>query len=252
MTFIEDAVLREPESALLLVPLPLQNRGGEPQALGKTMLEKKVQLQASAMFRATFSLAVVLVLSACAASTINISGSYPSPLVRKIPITVGVYYPEELRNFSFIEIDDYTGKDQYIINSGESQIELFNTVLPALFENVVMLDDPQTASTDSRIDAVFVPAIEEFQLGLPQKTKLKVYEIWMKYNMRLSDPNGEYIADWVMTAYGKSPNENFQSVDSGVKDAAVVAMRDLAASFTLGFSGIPEVNDWLRDNNHLP
>src|SRR5690606_41835243 len=81
-----------------------------------------------------------LLLVSCSASTINISGDYPSPLVRKLPITVGVYYPEELRNYSFIEIDDYTGKDQYIINSGESQVELFNTVLPALLENVVLLD----------------------------------------------------------------------------------------------------------------
>lgn len=216
------------------------------------MQETKLQQHIPGIIKAASCFALVLLLSACAASTINISGSYPSPLVRKIPITVGVYYPEELRNFSFIEIDDYTGKDQYIINSGESQIELFNTVLPALFENVVMLEAPEAALSDSSIDAVFVPAIEEFQLGLPQKTKLKVYEIWMKYNMRLSNPDGEYIADWVMTAYGKAPNENFQSVDSAVKDAAVVAMRDLAASFTLGFSGIPEVNDWLKDNNHLP
>ncbi len=189
-----------------------------------------------------------LLLASCAANTINITGNYPSPLVRKIPITVGVYYPEELRNFSFIEIDDYSGDDQYIVNSGASQIELFNTVLPALFENVVMLDSLDGAQGSANIDAVFVPAIEEFQLGLPAKTKLKVYEVWVKYNMRLENPDGEYIADWVMTAYGKSPTESFQSVDAGVQDAAVVALRDLAASFTLGFSGVPEVNEWLAQN----
>jgi len=193
---------------------------------------------------------LAILLVSCAASTINITGNYPTPLVRKLPITVGVYYPEELRNYSYIEIDDYSGKDQYIINSGISQVELFNTVLPALFENVVLLDSPDGAQAEG-IDAVFVPAIEEFQVGLPDKTKLKVFEIWVKYNMRLSDGKGGYIADWVMTAYGKAPTENFKSVDDGVKDAAVVALRDLAASFTLGFSGIPEVNEWLRNNNHL-
>ncbi len=185
-------------------------------------------------------------LASCAANTITISGTYPSPLVRKLPITVGVYYSEELRNFSFIEIDDYTGEDQYIISSGASQIELFNTVLPALFEHVVLLDSLENLNA-SNLDAVFVPAIEEFQLGLPDKTKLKVYEIWVKYNMRLENPNGDYIADWVMTAYGKSPTETFQSVDEGVQDAAVVALRDLAASLTLGFAVIPEVNEWLKE-----
>ncbi len=192
---------------------------------------------------------VCTLLASCAANTINISGSYPSPLVRKIPITVGVYYPDELRNFSFTEIDDYTGDDQYIVNSGATQVELFNTVLPALFENVVMLDSLDTRPTG--VDAVFVPAIEEFQLGLPAKTKLKVYEVWVKYNMRLEKPEGGYIADWVMTAYGKSPTESFQSVDAGVQDATIVALRDLAASFTLGFSGIPEVNEWLTQNQRL-
>ena len=204
------------------------------------------------MIRILLAAFITLLASACSVSTITLQGAYPTPLVRKIPITVGVYYPEELRNFSYVEIDDYSGKDQYIVNSGASQIELFNTMLPALFENVVLLDDLDSIPGMQNLDAVFVPAIEEFQLGLPSKTKLNVFEIWLKYNMRLSKTNGEYIADWVMTAYGKSPDENFQSVDSGVQDAAVVAMRDLAASFTLGFTGVPGVNDWLKENNFTP
>ena len=222
---------------------PLQQRAAHwiERSLPSAAIRRKLLLPGTAV--------VSLLLASCAANTINISGTYPSPLVRKIPITVGVYYPEELRNFSFTEIDDYTGDDQYIVNSGETQVELFNTVLPALFEHVVMLDSLE--ERPGELDAVFVPAIEEFQLGLPQKTKLKVYEVWVKYNMRLEQPEGEYIADWVMTAYGKSPTESFQSVDAGVQDATVVALRDLAASFTLGFSGIPEVNEWLAENEKL-
>lgn len=190
-------------------------------------------------------------LSACAANTITLTGTFPSPLVRKLPLTVGVYYPDELRNYSFTEFDDNTGKDQYIIQSGTSQVELFNTLLPALFQNVVMLESLDNVQNNTNLDAVFVPVIEEFQLGLPAKTRLNVYEIWVKYNMRLSNANGDYIADWVMTAYGKAPEETFKSVDAGVQDAAIVAMRDLAASFTIGFSGIPEVNEWLKSNDYI-
>ena len=193
--------------------------------------------------------AMILLLTACSATTINIEGSFPAPLVQKLPLTVGVYYDEAFINHSFIEINDNTGDDQYIINSGASQLELFNTMLPAVFEQVVQLDSLESATGMSGIDAVFIPAIEEFQVGLPQKTRLNVYEIWVKYNMRLAQSNGDYIADWVMTAYGKSPEETFQSVDGGVNDAANVALRDLAASFTLGFSNIPEINEWLRSQN---
>ena len=54
-----------------------------------------------------------------------------------------------------------------------------------------------------------------------------------------------------MPAYGKSPEESFQSVDNGIQNAAVVAMRDLAASFTLEFADNPEVNEWLKENEYL-
>lgn len=189
---------------------------------------------------------LLLILTGCAARTITLDGTYPSPLVLKVPLTVGVYYPPELREFSYTEINDDSGKDQYIIQTGASQVKLFDTILPAMFERVVLLDAPTTSQ--SGIDAVFVPNIEEFQLGLPEKTRLNVFEVWLKYNMRLTQPDGEYIADWVMTAYGKSPTENFQSVDAGVQNAALVAMRDLAASFTLGFAEIPDIRDWLLRN----
>jgi hypothetical protein len=63
--------------------------------------------------------------------------------------------------------------------------------------------------------------------------------------MRLVTPNGDYIADWVLTSYGKTPTETFRSVEAGINEAAVVALRDLASSFSLTFSQVPEVNDWL-------
>ncbi|MEC9223913.1 MAG: hypothetical protein VYE56_08480, partial [Pseudomonadota bacterium] len=95
------------------------------------------------------------------------------------------------------------------------------------------------------VDAVFAPAIEEFQLALPAKTKLDVYEVWIKYNMRLLTAEGDYIADWILTSYGKTPTETFRSVADGINEAAVVALRDLASSFSLSFGQVPEVRDWL-------
>ena len=192
----------------------------------------------------------VVALSGCAARAITISASYPTPLVAKLPLTVGVYYPEALREFSYTEIDDSSGKDQYIIASGASQIALFNTILPVMFDEVIELDGPST--DNPQVDAIFVPDVEEFQLGLPQKTKLSVFEIWLKYNMRLTQPNGDYIADWVIKAYGKAPTATFQSVDIGVQNAAEVAMRDVAASFTLGFTEVPDIKDWLQKNGPTP
>ncbi len=200
-------------------------------------------------FRLLAPAALCILLLGCSASVIEIRGNYPSPLVPQLPLTLGVIYDENFSNYSFTEIDEYSGDDQYIINSGASQVALFNSILPAVFSQVVYLSSPEEAADYPELDMVFQPEIEEFQVGLPQKTRLDVYEIWVKYNMRLSAPDGGAIADWVMTAYGKSPQATFGSVDAGVNEAAVEAFRDLAATFSLGFTNIPEVNDWLRTNN---
>lgn len=188
-------------------------------------------------------------LLGCSASIIDVKGSYPSPLVNQLPLTLGVIYDDAFSAFSFTEFDEVSGKEQYIINSGQTQVQLFNTILPAVFSNVVFLNSADEAASYPELDMIFEPSIDDFQVGLPQKTRLDVYEIWVKYNMRLTGPDGNSIANWVMTAYGKSPQGSFGSVDSGVNDAAVEAFRDLAATFSLGFTSIPEVNDWLRTNN---
>lgn len=208
-------------------------------------------LPSFAIFKRALLSICLLFLSACAATVIDISGTYPSPLVTKLPLTLGVFYDDAFSTHSYIEINDENGNDQYIVNSGSSQLALFNTMLPAVFEEVIIIEDINAIANYPQLDVVFVPAIEEFQLGLPAKTRLDVYEIWLKYNMRLSTANGDYIADWVMTAYGKSPQESFQSVNAGVNDAASVALRDLAASFALGFDNIPEINEWLKQEGLL-
>jgi hypothetical protein len=36
-----------------------------------------------------------------------------------------------------------------------------------------------------------------------------------------------------------------RTADAAINDAAVVALRDLASSFSLSFAQVPEVRDWL-------
>ena len=193
-----------------------------------------------------FGMAVLLValaLSGCGVSNVVIEGSFPTPNINKIPVTVAVYYDDALRGFSYLEYSE-TGQEEFNIESGQSHMELFNAVLPAMFDRVIVVDNLEDARAEG-VDAVFAPAIEEFQLALPAKTKLDVYEVWIKYNMRLLTAEGDYIADWILTSYGKTPTETFRSAADGINEAAVVALRDLASSFSLSFGQVPEVRDWL-------
>ena len=185
----------------------------------------------------------VLLLASCGVSNVTIEGSFPTPNISKLPLTVAVYYDDALREFAYLEYSE-TGAEEFNIESGQSHIELFNAVLPAMFEEVVVVDSMEAAEARG-VDAVFAPLIEEFQLALPAKTKLDVYEVWIKYNMRLVSAEGDYIADWVLTSYGKTPTETFRTTEAAINDAAVVALRDLASSFSLSFTQVPEVRDWL-------
>ncbi len=190
------------------------------------------------------SLMVLLTLASCAARTINVEGSYPRPNIPAIPLVLGVYYGEGLTDFMYTELSD-RGEEEYLVASGDTHQELFNTVLPAMFERVVVLDSLEAAAAQG-VDAVFIPRINEFQLGMPQKTRLDSYEVWVRYNMRLTGTDGSYIADWVMTAYGKATASSFSTAERGINDAAVSALRDLASNFSLGFTAVPDVNDWLQ------
>ncbi len=182
-------------------------------------------------------------LVGCGVNNVTIEGSFPTPNISKLPLTVAVYYDDALKEFAYMEYSE-TGSEEFNIESGQSHVQLFNAVLPAMFDQVVEVNQMEEAQA-GQVDAVFMPLIEEFQLALPAKTKLDVYEVWIKYNMRLVTPEGDYIADWVLTSYGKTPTETFRSAEAGINEAAVVALRDLASSFSLTFSQVPEVRDWL-------
>jgi hypothetical protein len=189
-------------------------------------------------------LVFVLALTSCAARTVTVQGSYPRPNIQTIPLTLGVYYGEGLNDFVYTERSD-TGDDEYFVHTAQTHQDLFNTVLPAMFQRVVELDSLDQAAA-AGVNAVFIPRINEFQLGMPQKTRLDAYEVWVRYNMRLTTPEGGYIADWVMTAYGKTSTATFSSTERGINDAAVAALRDLASNFSLGFTRVPDVSDWLQ------
>ena len=205
--------------------------------------EYKMSYSIQSIAKALCAGVCALVLASCGVSKVVIEGSYPTPNVAKLPLTLAVVYDEPLRSFSYIEYSE-TGAEEFNIASGESHVALFDAVLPAMFQSVVQVASLEDAEALG-VDAIFVPAIDEFQLALPYKTKLDVYEVWIRYNLRFLTGDGAPIADWVLTSYGKTPTESMRTADSAINDAAVVALRDLASSFSLSFAQVPEVRDWL-------
>lgn len=188
----------------------------------------------------------LLFLSGCS-STLIVEGKFPEPLVDTVPINVGIYYPPAFSDWQYEESSEERPK--WIILMGQAQQEMFTNVLPGIFDSVTILTSLPEAGTPAPVDIVMQPMTEEFQYTMPSETQVDVYEVWLKYNIQVFHPNGDILADWILTAYGKTPQGFIQSYESGLNQAIVVALRDAGANLALNFKRVPEIRDWLESRS---
>lgn len=185
-------------------------------------------------------------LTACT-HTLYIDSDFPTPLVEKLPQTVGVYYAPEFTSYQYKE--ESKDRTKWVIDSGDAQQSLFNTMMNGMFSNVVTLDGLPPWQNRPTADIILAPTVEDFQYTLPRETKIKVYEIWVKYNVQVFTPDGNLLADWILTSYGKTPTGFMRSDDGALIQAIVVALRDAGANLALNFAKVPEIRAWLAQNN---
>lgn len=194
------------------------------------------------------AIVALLFLSGCSVNEVVVEGKFPPPLMTKIPITIGIWYPPEFRNHEFTDIEKPARESTWVVKTGEAQIQMWETVLAGMFRDVVeMKVAPGLDIMSEAVDAVLIPYVDELQYAIPVQTKIKVYEIWMRYRFELVTPSGEPIAQWMMAAYGKTPTAFMQSDTDAVNLAAVMALRDAGANFVTRFTRVPELAEWLDE-----
>lgn len=201
-------------------------------------------------------LGLLLSLISCK-STLEVEGDFPTPVISIIPLNVGIIYEEEFRSYRYIEKNEE--RDEWEIGIGKSQVKLFNTVLGAMFKSVIVTESEKVATNisadvpstaiDTSIDLFFKPKVEEFQYNVPDETDINMFEVWIKYNMKVYDGQGQLIADWIQTAYGKTPTAFFKSQERALNEAMIIALRDIGAALSLRFRHIPEINTWLKQKH---
>ncbi len=197
--------------------------------------------------RLALLLAALLALAGCGAKEVVVQGQFPDPLMSKLPLTLGVWYDEAFRQHEFFDEAKGRAESDWLVRTGEAQVDLWDTLLGGMFERVVPMDArPAPGQTDPAVDAVLIPRVDELQYAIPAQTNIKVYEIWMRYAFELVTTQGETIAEWTMTAYGKTPTAFLQSDEAAVNLAAVVALRDAGAHFATSFPRVPEVAAWME------
>ncbi|MEH6592360.1 MAG: hypothetical protein V7746_18995 [Halioglobus sp.] len=188
-----------------------------------------------------------LALSACGTKEVIVQGDFPEPLMDKLPLTLGVWYGDDFRNHEFFDEAKSRSESEWLVKTGNAQVAMWDTLLPGMFKEVIaMRRSPAVGELNPIVDAVLIPHVDELQYAIPAHTSVKVYEIWMRYRYELVTSHGEPIAEWSMTAYGKTPTAFLQSDEDAVNLAAVVALRDAGANFATNFTRVPAVQDWLQ------
>ena len=207
-------------------------------------------------------LCLTLLGAGCASKQVVVEGNFPTPLMDPLPITVGVIYPQAFAEHEFFDEAKGRADSDWLVKTGEAQVEFWDKVFNGMFAEVVHIRDWQTVQTrGGGIDGVIIPAISDLQYTIPTHTNVKIYEIWMRYDFRLVDINAihqqddgaltvnpdERLAAWPITAYGKTPTAFLQTDEEAVNLAAVVALRDAGAHFITTFGATPDIAAWLDD-----
>ncbi len=179
-----------------------------------------------------------LLLSSCA-TRVEVEGSFPAALTHKLPLRSVVVFDEAFANHRF----ENTQGQEVSIDVGEIQVELFTGLATSLFQHSVTATSMPTLP---KADLILKPTVEDVQISMPNESQLKVFEVWIKYNLQVFDATGEPVADWIMTAYGKTPTRFLKSNTAALQQASMVAMRDAGAHFITRFARVPEIQQWLH------
>ena len=180
---------------------------------------------------------VLFIVTGCA-THVELNSTFPKPLSKPLPLRSVVVFDDDFRNYRF---ENTEGRD-VSITVGQTQVDLFTAITSAMFRETTFAN---TLPTNAQTDLVVRPKVEDVQISMPFQTKLNVFEVWIKYNMQVFDRDNQPIADWIMSAYGKTPTKFLKSDSEALHQAAVVALRDAGAHFIIGFARVPEIRAWL-------
>ena len=193
-------------------------------------------------------IAVALLALGCAGAKVAVpTTQFPTPLVAKVPLPVGLYLDEAL--LSYIHQESREQQGDWEIELGSAQPAMFTSLLNGMFIGHRRLE--RLGGSHGDIAGVLAPTIEEIQFTTPEQTRTDYYEVWMRYRFDLHSNQGAKLGDWKLSAYGKSHKQNHSGASSALQEAALSACRDAMAFFTQQFSTVPAVQAWLQQEGIL-
>jgi hypothetical protein len=190
---------------------------------------------------------IVALAAGCSTHVTLQNPTIPDPLIDQLPLAVAVRYPEEFEHY--VHKEKVIGKDEWTIDLGRSNSMLFTKLFGAMFTECTVIGpappEPEgddegfrppacsfvPAGTDPRdlpVDALIEPSIDAFEFSVPNQSQTDAFAVWIRYRLEIYDAQGNQIANWPLSAYGKALSSMLGG-DEALRHAAVLAMRDAAA-----------------------
>ena len=191
-------------------------------------------------------LAVAAALAGCVFSV-------PEPaLVREprpepVPLRMGVYYPPELRSFTYRH---HLTDTAWIL--GKPSVRLLGAALSLLFADVVEVPrhgagPSPGAHVAGVIEPRLVSASAVYWSDEHVKRGERVQPVRVTFGFTLYTTDGARVAPWEVTGRGEEPVVNPLGGVQTLKRNFEHAMREAAWNFTRGFRDVPEVRRWLEE-----
>ena len=186
----------------------------------------------------SFLFAGLMFLASCSSTAIvEIETSFPAVLSQPKLLSAVIVFDDEFVN--------YVGKpnENTSVSIGKAQVDLLKNAFSGLFTTIEFESSIDNLNTDSGI--IITPSVQQIQVSTPSEHYLNVFEVWIKYNLKIETADGRLIANWLMPAYGKTPDVFMSSKEKAIEQATIIALRDAGAKLLLDFYRIPALNQWL-------
>ena len=188
---------------------------------------------------ALLGLLLIGMLGGCASNVTLKAPTIPEPLLAQIQMSVGVRMPVEFEHYVHEEM--VYGHEEWSIDLGRSNAALFEQLFAYMFSSVTVLgpdDDPQLMG----LDALIEPTIDAFEFSTPGQSNTEAFAVWIRYRLKVFDPEGKLVSNWPVAAYGKSQTTTMGG-SNALQRAAVLAMRDAAALMIMKFDNVTRISD---------
>lgn len=185
--------------------------------------------------------AVLMLLMTGCGSQVTVKQSFPEPVMRKLPNTVGLYLDKDFVNY--VHTEKSAGGSDWTIDLGEANGELFRRLLTGIFQSVT---DVQRINAGAGVDVVIRPKIADFQFSTPGRFGNGFFEAWIEYRVCVHRPDGAPIVDWPVTAYGRRADPLLRNSEA-LREAVELAMRDAAAALALRLPDEAALRTFLND-----